>query len=413
MPSACHQQSSKVAGHKDGVVVGTTPVESIRLQIKTRLRDHLLAVDLAVGNELVAILGRDGAGKTEILRSIAGVYTPEEGTIQIQGRTVFDAGAGIHLPPIERHAGWIPHISSLFPQQSVAENIAFPFKRGYPMPEHEAVRRIDEVIDLLDLTSVRNRLLADIDDRRKHAVAIGRAIVLDPDILLLDQPYYDFDVGLQRKVRHDLQHLRRWIGIPALFATSDLEEAYEIADQIALLDRGRILQVAPPRTLVTQPANRNVADLVRSVNVLEGDVIETFDDGVAVETPIGILQVLGKRLPLGPVDVVIRPEHVRILPADEQYAHDDNVLTGELIDDTDYGPLHSLTFHPDGAGPADVLEISVNDLAFRELELEGLGKRRVVLPARAVHIMIPNEPEQERLEWFDLESDTGEDEVKL
>ncbi|MFW6075041.1 MAG: ABC transporter ATP-binding protein [Chloroflexota bacterium] len=393
--------------------MGTTPVESVRLQIKSRLRDHLLAVDLGIGNELIALLGRDGAGKTEILRSVAGVYTPEDGTIHIQGRTVFDAQSGLNIPPVDRHVGWVPHISSLFPQQTVAENIAFPFKRGYPMPEHEAARRIDEIIDLLDLSSVRNRYLADIDDRRKHAVALGRAVILDPDILLLDQPYHDFEVSLQRKVRHDLQHLRRWIGIPALFATSDLEEAYEIADQIALLDGGRILQVAPPRTLVTRPANRNVAELVRSVNVFPGEVIEAFDDGVAVETTLGTLHVLGVRAPLGPVEVVIRPEHIRILPVGEHLPRDDNVLTGELIDDTDYGPLHSLTFHPAGAGPGDVLEISVNDLAFRQLELDGLGERRVVLPARAVHIMIPNEPGHERAEWIDVEADTGEDEVKL
>lgn len=395
-----------------GVAVGTGQVESVKLQIETRLREHLLSVQFGFGDELVALLGRDGAGKTEILRSIAGVYTPEQGVINIQGRQVYNTALAINIPPSQRHAGWVPNLSALFPQQTVEENIAFPFRRGYPLPEHEAARRVDEILDLLNLSAERRRMLGELDVRRRHAVALGRALVLDPDVLLLDQPYKELEVSEQRKLRHDLQHLRRWIGLPTLFATSDLEEAYEIADRIALIDTGQLLQFAPPRTLVTRPANRAAAELVRAVNIFPGKVIERFSDGAAVETPIGTLEVRGIDADLGPVEVVIRPEHIRILAEEDEPPVDDNLLDGEFIDETDYGPLHSLIFQPDGARDADVLEISVNDLVFRQQNLNELGRRRIVLPCRAVHLMTPAHTNDDP-GWLELDSNLHDNEAKL
>lgn len=368
--------------------MGTTPVETIKIKLETRMREQLLSVDFAIGNELVAVLGRDGAGKTEILRSIAGVYTPENGAIEIAGREVFNAALAINVPPVERFAGWVPAVTSLFPHQSIADNVAFPLRRGHMLTGNEAARRVDEVLDLLELSAIRNAILGESDARIQHNVANARALVIDPEILLLDQPYRNLEISMQRKVRHDLQHLRRRIGVPTLFATTDLEEAYEIADRIALVDRGRLLQIDQPRTLVTQPRNRAVAELVRSVNVFPGTVLEAFDDGAAaIETPIGTLQVIGSADRFGDVEVVIRPEHIRVLSEGEPPPEDDNVLSGHILEDNRYGPLHALTFHPEGAGPGDVLEISVSDLLYRQLGLGEQSRQRIVLPAQALHVM--------------------------
>lgn len=381
----------------------------INVQLQTRIRNHLLAVDFAVENELVALLGRDGAGKTEILRSLAGVYTPENGSIEIQGRTVFNPALAINVPSAQRYVGWVPNVSSLFPQQSVAENVRFPFRRGYPMSELESERRIDETLDLLSLADRRNRLVQDLDLREQYWVALARTLVLDPELLLIDQPFAGMEVTLQRKLRHDVQRIRRLIGVPALVATTDLEEAYEIADRIALINAGQLLQIDPPRTLVTRPVNRTVAELVRSVNVFPATILERFDDGVAVETDLGTLHVAGLRPTSNKMEAVIRPEHIRVLAEDESPSAGENVLHGTVLETTDYGALLTLVFHPDGAPSSKVLEISVSEPLFRQLELGKRGRRSVVLPSHALHLMeLPHE-ESDRVEaWIPDESESSE-----
>ena len=378
-------------------------MDTVIIRIDTRLRDHLLSVSLSFGNELVALLGRAGAGKTEILRAVAGVYTPEHGVIELQGRTVFNAALTINLPPPERHAGWAPHVTALFPKQTVFENVAFPLRKSGRFQRREAERRIIEVLELVSLQHLTRALPEELDDRQRYMLAIARALVIDPDVLLLDQPYRDLDVGLQRQVRDDFKELRRRISVPTLFATEDLEEAYGLADRIALIEDGRLLQFDTPRAVVTKPSNRSVADLVRSVNVFSGTVIEAFSDGAVVETPIGTLHVVGSAAREGDVEVVIRPEHIRVLPLAERPPRDANVLRGLVIEDENLGPLHALTFLPNGARPGDVLEIAVSDLLHRELELHRPGERNVILPAHAVHLM-PRDPSLvafDRVEAFD------------
>ncbi|MEZ4520106.1 MAG: ABC transporter ATP-binding protein [Thermomicrobiales bacterium] len=386
----------------------------IRVQLQTRIRNHLLSVDISLGNELVALLGREGAGKTEILRSLAGVYTPENGLIEIQGRTVFNPSLAINLPSAERHVGWIPNVSSLFPQQSVAENVRYPFRRGYPMSEHEAERRIDETLQLLSLSERRNRLVRDLDPREQYWVAIARTLVLDPEVLLIDQPFENMGVALQRKLRQDIQRIRRLISVPAIVATTDLEEAYEIADRIGLIHEGQLLQFDPPRTLVTRPVNRMVAELVRSVNVFPGNVLESFDDGVAVGTDMGTLHVSGVNHDIGAVEMVIRPEHIRILGEQDSAPSNDNALFGTVLETTDYGALHTLVFHPDGAPSSRVLEISVSEPLFRQLELKNRGRRTIVLPSHALHVMdMPEDEQPENDAWIPDEADQSESQEPL
>ena len=362
-------------------------VDLVKVQLQTHIRNHLLTISFSAGNELVALLGREGAGKTEILRSLAGVYAPENGQIEIQGRTVFNPALAINVPSVQRHVGWVPKVSSLFPNQSVSENVRFPFRRGFPLSEHEAERRIHDTMALLGLDERRNRLVRDLDPREQYWVALARTLVLDPEVLLIDQPFDGMEVTLQRKLRHDIQRIRRLISVPALVATNDLEEAYEIGDRIALIHEGQLLQIDPPRKLVTRPANRVVADLVRSVNVFSGNVLEAFDDGLIVETDLGMLHVAGIRHDVGPVEVVIRPEHVRVLADGSVKTSDGNVVHGTVLETTDYGALYTLVFHPDGAPSSMVLEVSISEPLYRQLKLESRGRRVIELPAHALHVM--------------------------
>ena len=372
----------------------------INVELQTRIRSHLLDVQLSIGNELLALLGRDGAGKTEILRSIAGVYSPESGAIDIQGRTVFNPALAINVPSAMRHVGSVPRSSALFPSQTVAENIRFPFRRGYPLSEHESERRIDEILELLRLSEHRNRLVRDLDDREKFWVALGRTLVIDPELLLLDQPFAGLEVTLQRKLRHDLQRIRRDIRVPAVVATSDLEDAYEIADRIALIDAGRILQIDPPRKLVTRPSNRAVAELVRSVNLFPVTILDVDDDGTTVTSDLGTLHVAELRPSLSEMEAVIRPEHIRVLVDHEEMRTLENVISGTVLESTSYDALVAMMFHPDGAPSSRVLEISVSEPFYRQLPL-GPGERcSVVLPPHALHLMeLPVEELVQEEDW--------------
>ena len=122
-------------------------MDTVVIRIETRLREHLLSVSFSFGNELIALLGRDGAGKTEILRAVAGVYTPEHGFIELQGRAVFNAALTINAPPHDRHAGWVPHVNALFPKQNVIDNIAFPLRKSGRLERREAEAPASAAVD--------------------------------------------------------------------------------------------------------------------------------------------------------------------------------------------------------------------------------------------------------------------------
>ncbi|MDQ3547451.1 MAG: hypothetical protein M3439_01415, partial [Chloroflexota bacterium] len=165
--------------------------------------------------------------------------------------------------------------------------------------------------------------------------------------------------------------------------------AYEIADRIALIDRGNLLQIAAPRQLLMRPSSRRVADIVRSVNVIPGTVISASGDTIEVTTPLGILRVSDLSGIHGEGDVVVRPEHVRPLERSEPIAGEQatNVLQGILTDDVRHGTIHALTFKPDDAYQDVELQIFVSDLAYQQLGLATDQHRSVELPPRALHLM--------------------------
>jgi putrescine transport system ATP-binding protein len=206
---------------------------------------------------------------------------------------------------------------------------------------------------------------------------------------LLDDPFATLDSTSRRQARSEFAELRKLINVPVLLATSELEEAYEIADRIALIDRGSLLQVAPPRQLLMRPANRRVAEIVRSVNVIPGTVIATTGDTIEVSTPLGILRVSDLSGIHGEVDVVVRPEHVRPLERTEANveAEATNILHGILTDDVRHGTIHAMTFKPDDAYHDVELQLFVSDLAYQQLGLAADQHRSVELPPRALHLM--------------------------
>jgi ABC-type Fe3+/spermidine/putrescine transport system ATPase subunit len=358
--------------------------------LETRLRDYMLSLAFEVGNELLAIVGASGSGKSIILRSIAGVYRPDAGKVEIMQQVMFQPALAINVPPSQRGIGYVPQNFALFPHLTVADNIAFPIRRGAHALVTETDRRVEELLDLLDLTRHRDRFPGDLMPEERVRVALARALVIDPDLLLLDDPFAGLDIGPRRQARAEFAELRRLAGVSTILATGDLDEACEIADRVAIVDRGTLLQLDVPATVLIRPENRRVAHLIGAHNVLLGTVVELSALGVLVDTSVGVLHVAGPTARVDEdddVDLVIRPDQIRILPESEQPHADDNVLHGSIVDEVVHGADHALVFQPDGAAEGASLQIVVSDLAYQQLHLAPGTQRSIVLPMHALHVM--------------------------
>jgi ABC-type Fe3+/spermidine/putrescine transport system ATPase subunit len=362
-------------------------VGAVSVYLESRLRDFMLSAAFDVGDEMLALVGRPGSGKSVVLRSIAGVFVPDSGSIEINGRTVFSSGLGINVPATDRHVGYVPQTHALFPHLSVADNIAFALRREAAAGRVDVRERVSLLLDLLNLQPIARRLPDAISDHDQQRVALARALVIDPDVLLLDDPYVHLDFGTRRQLRQELVALRKQLLIPTIFATGELEEALEIADRAALIDQGRVLQVDQPSRLLTRPANRRVADIVSAVNVFHGEVIQHGDTSVEVRTMLGVLAVADSSGVRGPVDVVIRPEQITVLPTARDRRGETNVLTGQIVSTTLDGAVHALVFVPDAAPRGTQLHIVIDDLAAQQLDIASGQQRAIQLPQDAIHLM--------------------------
>jgi len=360
----------------------------LELDIERRFPGFHLRVRLAVHHELVVLFGHSGSGKSLTLRAIAGLLRPDRGRILIDGRPVFDAAAGVDLPPRLRRVGFVPQHYALFPHLTVRENIAFGL---HGLRRRERERRVAELVALLGLEGLEGRRPHEISGGQAQRVAVARALAPRPRLLLLDEPFSALDNALRVTLRRELARLRRELDLTIVFVTHDLREAYNLADRIAVFDAGRVLQVDDREAVFHRPACRRVAELTEVRNIWRGVVAEAAAEHVTVQTPRFAL-----RAPAGPfqpgqrVDVCIRPERVILLRPERHPAEAlrDTALTAEIVSEEAHGAAHTLFFRLPGADevPHDV-EV---DLPSHPYEVLGVRERRVwtlVFPRPAVHVM--------------------------
>ncbi len=362
----------------------------VEIDIRTRLRPFMLAASFEVRDELLALVGPTGSGKSVILRSVAGIYTPDDGVISYDGDVLFNAVLRINRPPTERAIGYVPQNFALFPHLSVADNIAFPLRRMYPEAPREVATRVDDVLELLRLGRYRQQRPSDLATAERVTIAIARALVTDPEILLLDETFVPLEIGERQQARQVFAELRRKIHVPTVVATGELEEARDIGDRVAILDGGHILQVDTPDRLVARPTDRQVARLVGATNVIPGSVVESSGGWVVAETPFGDVRFPGEN-PWGhELDIVLRPELLRVTirggPESRPAAHG-TVLAATIVDELRAGPDHLLYVRPEGARTDESLEVRISDLDYQQQGL--LGQRRcwLILPDEAIHTM--------------------------
>jgi ABC-type Fe3+/spermidine/putrescine transport system ATPase subunit len=226
----------------------------------TRVLDRV-SLTVAKG-ELVALLGSSGCGKTTLLRSIAGFVTPDEGRIVVDGRDI------THLPPEARGTAMMFQSYALWPHMNVAANIGYGLRmRGQ---SREAIaKRVGEMLKLLQLEGYGERSIAALSGGQKQRVALGRALAVDPSVLLLDEPMSNLDYRVRLELRHELRALQKRVGITAIYVTHDREEALTLADRIAVIDAGRIAQLGTPDEVFHRPVSPFVAGFMGADNAIE------------------------------------------------------------------------------------------------------------------------------------------------
>src|SRR5690606_4615212 len=278
--------------------------------------------------EFFALLGPSGCGKTTLMRMLAGFEEPTEGKVILAGRDL------VGVPPYKRPVNMMFQSYALFPHMSVADNVAFGLKQAnWSKADRDA--RVQEMLKLVKLEKFGSRKPHQLSGGQRQRVALARSLALKPKVLLLDEPLGALDKKLREETQFELTDLQVTLGMTFLIVTHDQEEAMTVADRIAVMDHGRIIQVATPGEIYEQPNSRYVADFIGDVNVIEGRVASTSDRTIRMESPatgavVEVDQVTDAQRG-DPAWFAIRPEKVHICldPPPEGAV---NTVSGEVWD---------------------------------------------------------------------------------
>jgi len=316
-------------------------VDDVNLEVKT--------------GELVTILGPSGCGKTTTLRMIAGFEYPTSGSILIGDKDV------AKIPPNKRGLSMVFQSYALFPHLSIYENVAYGL-RVQKLPASEIRERTERALDLMQLTTMAKRYPSQVSGGQQQRIALARAIVIEPSVLLFDEPLSNLDAKLREYMRDELRKLQKRLGITSLYVTHDQSEAMAISDRVVIMKEGRIRQVGTPREIYAFPQSRFVADFMGKANFLEVEVLGI--DGESARIDIGgkafIVPRAGKVRPnSGSALLVVRPEALRLISLSnaeneiplrgciDRFTYFGNIARYEVS--TENGPLLIESYNPEAS----------------------------------------------------------------
>jgi iron(III) transport system ATP-binding protein len=292
------------------------------------------ALDLEVrDNQFVTLLGPSGCGKTTTLRLIAGYIVPDAGTIHV-GNRLLSSKAGV-VPPEKRGMGMVFQNYAVWPHKTVFENVVFGL-RLRKVPAAKARETVEKALDLVNLAGLEARYPNELSGGQQQRVALARSLVVEPEILLLDEPLSNLDAKLRERMRTELKQLQRRTGITFVYVTHDQAEALALSDQIAVIHSGRLQQFGTPEEVYRRPANKLVADFMGLVNVLpakvmvaNGECLVDAGGGLRLAVAVPPDCTDGEE-----VDLAVRPENVRLMGHSEPPE-----AVGKIVDETVLGNL--------------------------------------------------------------------------
>ena len=287
--------------------------------------------------ELFTLLGPSGCGKSTTLRSIAGLEQPDAGIVSVGGNVLFAAGAGaqkrVNVPANKRGLGMVFQSYAIWPHMTVFENVAFPLRvrpRRHRPPKREITERVERVLETMELLQYADRHATKLSGGQQQRLALARAIVIEPSLLLLDEPLSNLDAKLRESLRFELKRLQRELGITSIYVTHDQIEALSLSSSIAVMRAGEVVQLGKPRVIYENPQSKFVAEFIGTSNFIDGTVASRDGDRHAVETRDGRL-TLDSAAHVAPgteVVVSIRPESVMLTT--EHPAGAENVWEGKV-----------------------------------------------------------------------------------
>jgi iron(III) transport system ATP-binding protein len=313
------------------------PGSSIHIERVTKRFGATVAVRAVslhiVEREFVTLLGPSGCGKTTLLRLLAGFMAPDDGAIRVGAVTLSTPSAV--TPPEQRGMGMVFQNYAVWPHRTVYQNVAFGLEvRRVARAETRA--RVARILELVNLAGLEQRYPSQLSGGQQQRVALARSLVVEPSILLLDEPLSNLDAKLRERMRWELKDLQRRTAITFVYVTHDQSEAMALSDRIAVMHQGEVMQLGPPRQVYTRPANKTVADFMGLVNLIPGRVVRAAGDDSLVAvgggSPVGLAlppsAVAGQT-----VQVAVRPERLCVT------AHAPSELAGEVAEVTFLGNL--------------------------------------------------------------------------
>jgi spermidine/putrescine ABC transporter ATP-binding subunit len=315
---------------KKELKLGHQMMVSVKFDSVTKILGQTKAVDNLTldigGGELFFLLGPSGCGKTTALRTVAGFYVPDE------GRILFNGQDQSRVPPHKRNTGMVFQNYALWPHMDVQSNVAYGLKMRR-VSEADKKKRVRQALEIVHMQAYAERMPNQLSGGQQQRIALARALVIEPDVVLLDEPLSNLDAKLRVEMRTHIKDIHREIGRTMIYVTHDQAEALSMADRIAVMRRGRLVQAGTPHELYTRPESAFVAEFIGGTNLLRG-TLEEVGELLTVKTQAGIVR--GKTGVNGmargePVFCSVRPESLRLRPAAESSATPPSEATNELL----------------------------------------------------------------------------------
>lgn len=347
---------------------------SLNFSLKKRLQDFSLDIELHLGNEIAVLFGPSGSGKTITLKMLSGIIKPDRGMITINGRDIFNSEKDINVPMRSRKIGYLFQEHALFPHMTVFENIECGILN---LPKTKRRDKVLLLLDLMRLAGLENRYPAEISGGQRQRTALARTLAVEPDILLLDEPFSALDNQVKEKLRQELISIHERYPITTLLVTHDTEEAFMLGERIAVINNGRLEQFGKREDVFHKPSTKNVAKFMGARNIFSG-TIKSISSGVlhidsdeigsvtAGIKPLDFTPTEGQRIYFG-----IRPEEVMIIRPDKpldtnvQNSLIRGVVTGIMAKGTG-----CIVYFASKDNPEVNLKIDIPNIAFRRLCIE-------------------------------------------